>query len=140
MASTHSALVVPTDTTTLESRIPMSAGTPPGFIISLCMVENCLIYADTNVNEVYIYHNHNITEIPANAFLGATYLKVSWVRKLDCIDKYRVNTNSIHLIDMFLGKGFASMVLHNQFHRFSGSRITEHNVPEMQTRIETVKY
>ena len=81
MASTHSALVVPTDRTTLESRIPTSVESRLGFIISLCMVENCLSYVGTNVKAVYIYHNHNITEIPANAFLGATYLKVSWLRK-----------------------------------------------------------
>ena len=79
MASTYSALVVPTNTTTLESRIPISVGTPLGFIISLCMVENCLRYADADMKGVYIYQNHNITEIPANAFLGATYLKVSWL-------------------------------------------------------------
>ena len=27
---------------------------------------------------IYIYRNHNISKIPANAFLGATYLEVSW--------------------------------------------------------------
>ena len=77
MASTQSSLAVPTNTSTSASAAPTSVGTNLGFIISLCMVEQCLRYADENIKSVYIYENYNITKIPANAFLGATYLEVS---------------------------------------------------------------
>ena len=78
MASTQSSLVVPKITTCTDmSPTPTNVGTNLGFIISLCMVEQCLKYADENIKSVYIYDNCNITKIPANAFLGATYLEVS---------------------------------------------------------------
>ena len=76
MASTQSSLVVPINTSISASATPTNVGTNLGFIISLCMVEKCLRYADENIKSVYIYDNYNITIIPANAFLGATYLEV----------------------------------------------------------------
>ena len=69
---------VPTDIAMLESVTPTSGVTTLGFIISLCMVEQCLKYDDDNIKGVYIYHNYDITKIPANALLGAAYLEVSW--------------------------------------------------------------
>ena len=44
------------------------------------MMEQCLKYDFDQIKAVYIYRNYNITKIPANAFLGAPYLKVSWHR------------------------------------------------------------
>ena len=78
MASTHLDLSVPTDMTMLDSVTPTSGVTNLGFIISLCMVEQCLKYDDDSIKGVYIYHNCDITKIPANALLGAAYLEVSW--------------------------------------------------------------
>ena len=40
------------------------------------MAEKCLRYDDDVIKAVDIYHSYNITEIPADAFLGATYLEV----------------------------------------------------------------
>ena len=71
------AVSVPTDMTMLESTIPTSGVKTLGFIISICMVEQCLRYDDDNIKGVYIYRNYNITKIPADAFLGAAYLEVS---------------------------------------------------------------
>ena len=78
LAPAQPAVSVPTDITVLESATPTSGVTTLGFIISLCMVEQCLRYDKDNIKAVYIYRNHNISKIPANAFLGATYLEVSW--------------------------------------------------------------
>ena len=41
------------------------------------MVNKCLVYEDGNITEVRIYKGYEMTEIPANAFLGAPYLEVS---------------------------------------------------------------
>ena len=76
LASMHSSMSVPTDMTMLESTIPTSGVTTLGFIISICMVEQCLKYDYDNIKAAYIYLNYNITKIPADAFLGAAYLKV----------------------------------------------------------------
>ena len=73
MTSTHLDLSVSTDITMLGSVTPTSGVTTLGFIISLCMVEQCLTYDDDNIKGVYIYHNYTITKIPANALLGAAY-------------------------------------------------------------------
>ena len=78
MTSTHLDLSVSTDITMLGSVTPTSGVRTLGFIISLCMVEQCLTYDDDNIKAVYIYHNYTITKIPANALLGAAYLEVSW--------------------------------------------------------------
>ena len=91
MASTHLDLSVPTDMTMLESATPTSGVTTLGFIISIWTVEQCLKYDDDNIKGVYIYHNYDITKIPANAFLGAAYLKVSW----HPIQKYIMHTFSL---------------------------------------------
>ena len=75
VASMHSS--VPTDMTMLESATPTSGVATLGFIISICMMEQCLRYDDDNIKGVFIYHNYNITKIPADAFLGAARLEVS---------------------------------------------------------------
>ena len=83
MASMQSAVYMPTYMNTSE---PTSGDTALGFIISLCMVEQCLRYHNndnenndnSNISAVYIYKKYDITQIPANAFTGATYLEVSW--------------------------------------------------------------
>ena len=91
VASTHLDLSVPTNMAMLESATPTTGVTTLGFIISLCMVEQCLKYDDDNIKGVYIYHNYNITKIPANAFLWAAYLEVSW----HSIQKYIMHTFSL---------------------------------------------
>ena len=78
MASTHLNLSVSTNMAKLESATPATGVATVGFIISLCMVEQCLKYDDDNIKGVYIYRNYDITKIPANAFRGAAYLEVSW--------------------------------------------------------------
>ena len=42
------------------------------------MEEQCLRYDNDDFTAVYIYKNDDITQIPAKAFTGATYLEVSW--------------------------------------------------------------
>ena len=78
MASMHSAVPVPTNMTMSESATPTGGVTTLGFVVALCMVKQCLEYDYNNNKAVHIYRNYNITKIPANAFTGATYLKVSW--------------------------------------------------------------
>ena len=78
LASTQSVVSVPIDIHLLESATPTSGVTTLGFIISLYMMEQCLRYDYDQIRAVYIYRNYNITEIPANAFRGAPYLKVTW--------------------------------------------------------------
>ena len=78
MASMQTAVPVPTDMPTLELATPNSVAPNLGFIISLCMMKQCsLRYSENNIQAIRIRHNHNITTIPANAFLGATCLEVS---------------------------------------------------------------
>ena len=72
----HSDLPVPTDTTISELPTVTSVGADFGFIIALCMVKQCLTHSKEDIIAVYIYKNYNITDIPANGFLGATYLEV----------------------------------------------------------------
>ena len=77
----QSAVYMPTYMNTSE---PTSGDTALGFIISLCMVEQCLRYHNdndddnNNISAVYVYKKYDITQILANAFTGATYLEVSW--------------------------------------------------------------
>ena len=78
LASTQSAVSVPTNMTTLGSATPTSGVTTLGFVISLCIMKQCLRYDYHNIKAVNFYRNYNIIKIPTNAFLGATYLKVSW--------------------------------------------------------------
>ena len=81
MASMNPAMFVPANVTMFESATPTDGVTTLGFIISLCIVEQCLIYDDDKIEAVYIYRNHNITKIPENAFLHAAYLEVSRYKK-----------------------------------------------------------
>ena len=43
------------------------------------MVEQCLRYDDDSITAVDIFENYDIIQIPADAFTGAAYLKVSWL-------------------------------------------------------------
>ena len=78
MASMQTAVSVPTAMTTLELATPNSVVTNLGFIMSLCMMEHCFLrYSENNIKIIRIRNNYNITKVPANAFLGATYIGVS---------------------------------------------------------------
>ena len=84
MASTYSALSVPIDTTMLELTTTSNVGTNVGFMISLCIMEQCLTYANNNIKTVSIYENYSIITIPSNAFVGATHLEVRNPFKILC--------------------------------------------------------
>ena len=84
MASTCSALYVPIDTTMLELTTTSNVDTNVGFMISLCIMERCLTYADNNIKTVSIYENYGITTIPSNAVVGATHLEVRNPFKILC--------------------------------------------------------
>ena len=81
ITSAPSILSFSSDITMMESAKQMKNVTTMGFIISLCMAEQCLVYDDDNITAVFIYRNYDIIKIPADAFLGATYLEVSWHTK-----------------------------------------------------------
>ena len=74
---THSAVSVPEYNTKLESATPTNLGTNLGFIIALCIAEKCLGYFNENIEAVDILMNYNITNLPADAFRGASYIKVT---------------------------------------------------------------
>ena len=78
IASTRSAVSVPTDMIMLESAAPTSGTATMGFFVSLCMVDQCLIYGNhDDITIAYINVGYEITKISANAFVGATYLSVN---------------------------------------------------------------
>ena len=47
-----------------------------GFIVSLCIVRNCASYRDESITRLDIIYDYDITEISAEAFLGATNIEV----------------------------------------------------------------
>ena len=49
-----------------------------GVYIHAIIISQNPCYDDDSMKGVYIYRNYNITKIPANAFIGAAYLEVSW--------------------------------------------------------------
>ena len=121
MASTHSAVSNPADMTTLASETPtimsasaapISVGTSVGFIISLCMMEQCLKYSDKKITGIYVYDNYNITKIPTDAFRGATYLELSnscrtkyiYIYKYMCVCAYETFTPMLQFVSQrFIG-------------------------------------
>ena len=48
-----------------------------GFIVSFCIIHQCVVYRNKSITQFNIRQNLNITEIPAEAFVGATNIKVS---------------------------------------------------------------
>ena len=47
-----------------------------GFIVSLCIVHHCAVYRNKSITQFNIRQNYNITEIPVEAFVGATNIEV----------------------------------------------------------------
>ena len=62
-----------------------------GFIVSFCIIHQCVVYRHQSIIQFNIRRNYNITEIPAEAFVGATNIGVSQNNIYEIIQSLRAD-------------------------------------------------
>ena len=75
-SSAQAVITLPTTTNGFQTMGANGTLSNIGFILSLCIVHQCAFYRSKSIIQFNIRQNYDITEIPAEAFVGAANIEV----------------------------------------------------------------
>ena len=76
VSSTQTVTTLPTTLSGFQTTRKDATLSSIGFIVSLCIVHQCGVYHNKSITQFIIRQNYDITEIPAESFVGATNIEV----------------------------------------------------------------